>query len=48
MQISFNSKIYKDKLFVLPLAEFSWQKVNKIFTLKLAFWKWALNISFNF
>ena len=48
MTISIDVKTYKDKLFILPLDEFSWQKTNKIFTIKFAFWKWALSIKFNF
>lgn len=48
MEIKFNIVTYKDKRIVLPLEEFSWEKTNKIFKIKLGIWKWVLNISFNF
>ena len=48
MKINIYVKTYKDKRIILPLDEFSWEKENKIFRIKLGIWKWALNISFNF
>ena len=48
MKVKLSTKIYKDKLILLPLDEFSWEKNNKIFTIKFGIWKWAVYISFNF
>ena len=48
MKINIYVKTYKDKRILLPLDEFSWEKENKIFRIKLGIWTWALNISFNF
>lgn len=48
MKLNIDFKTYKDKIFILPMPEFSWQKTNKIFMIKLAFLKWATKINFNF
>ncbi len=48
MVANVTTQTYKDKLILLPLEEFSWQKQNKIFTIKLGFWKWVVKFSFNF
>lgn len=48
MKINVYTKTYKDKVILLPLDEFSWQKNNKIFTIKLGFIKWAIYFNFNF
>ena len=48
MKTNFNFKTYKDKFFIIPTLEISWEVTNKILTFKLAFIKWATKVSFNF
>ena len=48
MKTKFNFKTYKDKFFIIPTLEISWEVTNKILTFKLAFIKWASKVSFNF
>lgn len=48
MKTSIKFTTYKDKIILLPLDEYSWQKANKILNIKLGFLKWAITISFNF
>ena len=48
MKTNFNFKTYKDKFFIIPTLEISWEVTNKILTFKLAFIKWASKVSFNF
>lgn len=48
MKFTVTAKMYKDKFILLPLDEFSWQKQNKIFTIKLGLWKWSISFNFNF
>ena len=48
MKFTVELKTYKDKILVLPLIEFAWAKNNKIFSIKLGIWKWALKTNFNF
>lgn len=48
MKFNISTKTYKDKFIILPLDEFSWQRQNKILTLKFGLWKWAISFNFNF
>lgn len=50
MKVKVKTKIktYKDKRIILPREEFSWEIENKIFRIKLGFWKWDIDFSLNF
>ena len=48
MKVTANIKTFKDKRILLPREEFSWEIANKIFRIKLGFWKWDIDIVFNF
>lgn len=48
MRINFYIKTYKDKILILPREEVSWEKNNKILTIKLGWLFWDLRLSFNF
>lgn len=48
MKVKAKIKTYKDKRIILPREEFSWEIENKIFRIKLGFWKWDIDFSLNF
>lgn len=48
MKINAYIKTFKDKRIILPREEFSWEIADKIFKIKIGFWKWDFIFSMNF
>ena len=48
MTIKLFLKTYTDKCILLPREEFSWQKANKVFQIRLGFLFWDFRINVNF
>lgn len=48
MKLNFSLNTFKDKRILLPREEVAWETHNKIFKIKLGFWKWDIIIGFNF
>lgn len=48
MTIKLFLKTYTDKVLILPREEFSWQKANKVFQIRLGFLFWDFRINVNF
>ena len=48
MTIKLFLKTYTDKVLILPREEFSWQKTNKVFQIRLGFLFWDFRINVNF
>ena len=48
MITKFELKTYKDKVLILPREEISWERTNKILSIKFGWLLWDLRLNFNF